>query len=88
MNECVPGAAMPEVRETANKWIIGETARARAALDEALTNYRFNDAAGVLYSHIWGTFCDWYVEFAKPLFASGDEAVVAETRATMSWALD
>ena len=32
--------------------------------------------------------CDWYVEFAKPLLASDDPGVVAETRATMAWVLD
>ena len=29
---------------TVNRWIIGETARARLAVDEALTSFRFNDA--------------------------------------------
>src|SRR3546814_13181285 len=49
---------------------------------------RFNDAAQTLYHFIWGTFCDWYVEFSKPLLAGGDEAVQSETRATAAWALD
>ena len=41
-----------------------------------------------LYAHVWGKVCDWYVEFAKPMFQSDDAAVVAETRATMAWAID
>ncbi|MCB1356312.1 MAG: class I tRNA ligase family protein, partial [Maritimibacter sp.] len=32
--------------------------------------------------------CDWYVEFSKPLLASEDGDVVAETRATMAWVID
>jgi valyl-tRNA synthetase len=55
-------------------WIVGETARARVAHDEALSQYRFNDAANGLYAFVWHKVCDWYLEFAKPLFASGDEA--------------
>ena len=75
----------PDATHTVNRWIIGETARARMAVDEALANYRFNDAANALYAFVWGKVCDWYVEFAKPLI-DGDHA--PETRATMAWVLD
>ncbi len=75
----------PDVQNTVNRWIIGETARARIAVDDALTNFRFNDAADVLYKFVWGKVCDWYVEFAKPLM---DGEFAPETRATMAWVLD
>jgi valyl-tRNA synthetase len=90
MNDCRPVAEFDPatVTQTVNKWIVGETARARMAHDEALSAYRFNDAATGLYAFVWGRVCDWYLEFAKPLFASGDEAVIAETRATMAWVID
>ena len=76
------------VEQTLNKWIIGETARARIAVDHALEQYRFNDAATALYEFIWKKLCDWYVELSKPLFQGGDEAVIAETRATLAWVMD
>ncbi|OAN70733.1 valine--tRNA ligase [Jannaschia sp. EhC01] len=90
MNECKPSADFDPSgpTQTVNKWIITETAKARMAHDEALENYRFNDAANGLYQFVWGKVCDWYLEFAKPLFASGDDAVIAETRATMAWVID
>ena len=90
MNDCKPvdGFDPKSVSQTVNKWIIGETAQARVAHDEALSQYRFNDAANGLYAFVWGKVCDWYVEFAKPLFASDDAAVIAETRATMAWVID
>ncbi|MCC5991175.1 MAG: valine--tRNA ligase [Rhodobacteraceae bacterium] len=78
-------AAPPQPQATVNRWIIGETARVREAVDAALTDYRFNDAANALYAFVWGKVCDWYVEFAKPLF-DGEQA--AETRQTMAWVLD
>lgn len=31
----------------------------------ALENYRFNDAASILYRFFWGDFCDWGIELAK-----------------------
>ena len=72
-------------RETVNRWIVGEVAKTRKAVDEALADYRFNEAAGALYQFVWGTFCDWYLEFAKPLLA--DDGAAAETRACAGWVL-
>ncbi|AUH64014.1 valine--tRNA ligase [Paracoccus zhejiangensis] len=85
MNGVRGGGARPEPSHTVNRWIIGEVARIRLATDEALDTYRFNDAATGLYAFVWGKVCDWYVEFAKPLF-DGEHA--EETRATMGWVLD
>ncbi|NEY91301.1 valine--tRNA ligase [Tabrizicola oligotrophica] len=77
--------AAPRAEATANRWIIGETARTLAEVNEALENFRFDQAADTLYKFVWGKVCDWYVEFAKPLF---DGAHADETRATMAWVLD
>ncbi|MCT4559621.1 MAG: valine--tRNA ligase [Pelagimonas sp.] len=89
MNNAVGlNAGQPAPKATLNKWIMGETAKAREAVDAALSEYRFNDAALTLYAFTWGKVCDWYVEFAKPLFNSEDEAVAQETRETMSWVID
>ncbi|MFN3955535.1 MAG: valine--tRNA ligase [Pararhodobacter sp.] len=81
----LPGALPPAAGQTVNRWIIGETARVRIEVDEALAAYRFNDAADALYRFVWGKVCDWYVEFAKPLL---DGAQAGETRAVMRWVLD
>ncbi len=78
-------AAPPLASATANKWIIGETAKTLAEVDLALAEFRFDQAADALYKFTWGKVCDWYVEFAKPLF-DGEHAT--ETRATMAWVLD
>ncbi len=78
-------ATPPKATATANKWIIGETARTLAEVNTALTDYRFDQAADSLYKFVWGKVCDWYVEFAKPLFDGPD---APETRATMAWVLD
>ena len=75
----------PAPKATANRWSIGETAKALAEVNEAMDNFRFDQAADSLYKFVWGKVCDWYVEFAKPLF-DGEHA--AETRATMAWVLD
>ncbi len=90
MNECVrkrefdPAA----VQMTVNRWIVAEVARAAAAITTALEAYRFSDAAGTIYHFIWDVFCDWYLEFIKPVLNGFDEAAKSETRDAAAWALD
>ena len=90
INGCAPAAGFdPEAVEfTVNQWIVGETAIAAKEAAEAISAYRFNDAAQALYRFTWNTFCDWYIEFTKPILDAGTEAEQAETRATMAWTLD
>ena len=94
MNDAYSAPPLPrspdlaKIHEPLNKWIIGETAKTRVAVDEALEAYRFNDAAQTLYAFIWGKVCDWYVEFSKPLLNAEGEQAQEETRATMAWVLD
>ena len=49
---------------------------------------RFNEAAGALYKFVWNVYCDWYLEFIKPLLNGEDEAAKLETRRTAAWVLD
>jgi len=90
MNECrlVEGFDPAGVEQTLNRWIRGEAARTAAAVTGALEDCAFDDAAEALYRFIWNTFCDWYLELAKPVLAGTDEAAKTETRATAAWALD
>lgn len=90
MNGCVPVAGFDPASctLTVNKWIVGETARAGADIASALESYRFNEAAQTGYRFAWNQFCDWYLEFTKPILQDGTEAEQAEVRATTSWVLD
>jgi valyl-tRNA synthetase len=74
-------------RETVNRWIVGKVAETGRTLDAAIQAYRFDDAANALYRFTWHEFCDWYLEFTKPILAGDDAAAAAETRATTAWAL-
>jgi valyl-tRNA synthetase len=90
MNECVaqPGFDPASVKLTVNRWIVGEVAKTAARAAEAIEAYRFNDAANALYQFTWNTFCDWYLEFTKPILNGDDAEAKAETRATTGWVLD
>jgi len=90
MNECRPVAGFDpkSVEQTVNKWILSEAARAVEAINAGLDGYRFNEAAAAAYKFVWNVFCDWHLEFAKPLFNGDDEAAKVETRATTAYVLD
>ncbi len=90
MNGCVRVAGFDpaKTKEALNRWIVHETAKANREVTEALEGYRFNDAASATYRFVWNVFCDWYVEFSKPLLTGADGAAKDETRATAAWALD
>ncbi|MBO9587789.1 valine--tRNA ligase [Devosia sp.] len=90
MNECrrVEGFDPKANKLALNRWIVGSTVRALASVRQGIEDYKFNESANHAYDFVWGTFCDWYVEFAKPVFNGEDEAAKAETRATAAWALD
>lgn len=78
----------PEKAEYApNKWVIGEVVKAKQGIDAAIEGYRFNEAANAVYGFVWGTFCDWYLEFSKPVLQEGGAAAY-EVRQTTSWALE
>jgi valyl-tRNA synthetase len=89
INACLPVKDFDpaSATQTVNRWIAGESERALAAVTEAIEAYRFNEAAGAIYSFIWHKFCDWYLELIKPILAGNDEAA-AETRAMTAWVLD
>ncbi len=90
MNECVRKREFDpaSVELTVNKWIVAETARAVTEVTAALEAYRFNEAAGTAYHFVWDVFCDWYVEFIKPVLNGNDEDAKAETRDAAAWVLD
>ncbi len=75
-------------KHTLNRWVLSELAVVSESVAASLKAYRYNDAAMALYHFTWGTFCDWYIEFTKPLLSGNDEAVKQETRDTTGWVLD
>ena len=90
MNGCarVEGFDPSAAKLTLNRWIATEVGRCVSEVTDALVGYRFNEAAGAVYRFVWNTYCDWFLELAKPVFNGEDEAAKAETRATAAWALD
>jgi valyl-tRNA synthetase len=90
MNGCVTKTDFnpASAKERINRWIAHQTSAAAADVTAALTSYKFNDAANVAYRFVWNIYCDWYLEFAKPLLLGPDSEAKAETQAMVAWARD
>jgi valyl-tRNA synthetase len=66
----------------ADRWIRSRLVVIIEELHDALENYKFYEAANKIYHFIWGEFCDWYIELAKPSLKQGNrtsEAVLVDT---------
>jgi valyl-tRNA synthetase len=89
MNECKwqKNFDPTSVTETVNKWIVGETKAAADKIAGLLDDYRFDLSSSAAYEFVWNTFCDWYLEFTKPILTGTDETSKTETRATTAWVL-
>jgi valyl-tRNA synthetase len=79
--------AMPEVGPDAPleaRWIVAELHAVTAKVNQALENYRFDDAANAIYQFFWGSFCDWYLEIVKLRLDFAEGADRAQTKAALT----
>jgi len=85
MNEIRPDPGFDPSRAVMplNRWILDACDTAIQDAAKALEAYRFDEYAAAAYRFVWNTYCDWFLEFAKPALAAGaDPAQAAEVRAT------
>ena len=78
----MPAAAPDAPLET--RWIIAELNATTEKVDQALVNYRFDDAANAIYQFFWGSFCDWYLEIVKLSLDFSEGADKARTKAALT----
>ncbi|MDD4980604.1 MAG: valine--tRNA ligase [Candidatus Omnitrophica bacterium] len=48
-----------------NRWILSRFYSVLKGVNKNLDNYKFNEAANLLYAFFWHEFCDWYLEIVK-----------------------
>ncbi len=78
-----PNAASPDDKPgpLEHRWIISRLHGTATAVNSALENYRFDEAANTIYQFFWGDFCDWYLEIVKlaldPEKPDSDEKLMA-----------
>src|SRR6185312_9171488 len=78
---------MPSVGDDAPleaRWITAELHETARKVNEALENYRYDDAANLIYQFFWGGFCDWYLEIVKLRLNFEDGANTAAAKAALT----
>lgn len=63
-----------------NRWILSRFEEKAAEIDRHLSRFGLAQAATELYHFVWDDFCDWYIELAKPMILSEDEALKTQTQ--------
>ncbi|MDD4320149.1 MAG: valine--tRNA ligase [Acidaminococcaceae bacterium] len=56
----------------ADKWILSRLQDTEKDVTDFLENFELGEAGRLLYEFIWGEFCDWYIELAKPRLYNKD----------------
>jgi valyl-tRNA synthetase len=79
--------SMPRANSNApleERWIVSELHATAAKVNQALDNYRFDDAANTIYQFFWGSFCDWYLEIVKLRLDFSEGADKAKTNGALT----
>ena len=63
-----------------SRWILDAANAALAEGNAALEAFRFDEYAAATYRFVWNSFCDWFLEFAKPVLNGPDGADKAEVK--------
>ena len=64
----------PSLSESAplvDRWIEARFQQTAFEVNSALSEYRFDEAANLVYQFFWGDLCDWYIEAVKLRFDFG-----------------
>lgn len=74
-----PKAVVEDIEPVlADRWMFSRYNRILTQVDEALEAYNFSQAVKDVHDFLWGEFCDWYLELAKPrLYGSDDGSRLA-----------
>lgn len=89
----VPDQGVKALPEKANlspydQWIITKLKETMSTVDTAMDQFRFADASTALYSFVWYDFCDWYIEFCKPIFNGTQAQEKAASQLVMAQVLN
>ena len=63
-----------------NQWVFNEFIKTQNLVSRNIEIFRFDEAAKYVYQFVWHSYCDWYLEFLKPIFNSKNTSDIKEAR--------
>lgn len=61
-----------------DRWILSRLSTTTERFTEAIGQYRYSEAARLVYDFAWDEFCSYYVEMAKPRFKDPNQKAVVQ----------
>nr|WP_320145339.1 valine--tRNA ligase [uncultured Anaeromusa sp.] len=77
-------APQAEQLTLADRWILSRYDNVAKAVTDNLGRFELGEAARLVYEFLWGEYCDWYIEMAKPRLYNKEES---EKRAVAQYVL-
>ncbi|MDZ4660098.1 MAG: valine--tRNA ligase [Pseudomonadota bacterium] len=71
-----------------DQWITYRLGEVEKEMDDSLSNFKFSEAAQSIYSFVWHDFCDWYLEFIKPIIYGPDNQDKKSTQLVLAHTLN
>ncbi len=63
-----------------NQWIFNEYINTQNLVTKNIEIFRFDEAAKHAYKFVWHSYCDWYLEFLKPIINSKNKKNINEVK--------
>ena len=89
LNKCILNKKtnLDKIKLPINHWIFNEFIETQNKVTQNIENYRFDEAARLIYKFVWHSYCDWYLEFLKPVFNSQNKNEISEAKIFSSFML-
>ena len=71
---------LKKIKLKINQWIYSEFFKTNDLIIKHIKDFRFDEASRVLYNFVWHSYCDWYLEFLKPIFSSKNKVSIFEAK--------
>jgi len=78
----------PKDLSLADQWAFSRLHQVIADCTRFMENFEYGQAGSTVYDFLWNDFADWYVEYAKVVFAGDNDTDKARTRAILVHTLD
>ena len=87
LNKCIVKKQInyKKIKLPVNQWIFNEFIQTQILVTNNIENFRFDEAARHVYKFVWHLYCDWYLEFLKPILNSKNKSEIEEVRSFASF---
>ena len=87
LNKCklIKKVNLKNIKLPVNQWIYNEYEKTLSEATKQIENFRFDEASRVIYKFVWHYYCDWYLEFLKPIFISKNKLKIDEAKIFSSY---